>query len=370
MFIVARGGTFTICAMKLKAFVQSIRETAKKVKSYQLICGNQSGDLDSVISSISYALFADIHDPLNRHIPVLNFYKSDISSRKDLLLVLSQFEIHRDSLLYLDDLPSISSGVQGLVLVDHNKPTSNFNEFQITGIIDHHEDEHLAPDANPRIIQRCGSCSTLVAQYWTSQGVLLTNELVKFLLAPLIIDTSCLKHRAEEPDFVMFKEYQKFIDPLEINSWFEELQSAKFDITGLSMHQIFAKDYKLFEFGVGTDNVLKLVGISSIVKPYKWLVENYSDFKDQMDAYLKQQGLDIFVFMTSFEKDGEFNRELGYVTKDEASNTLMRLALDQNLRAELELDPIDNTHNVYRQLNVAASRKQVAPAIKRALERL
>jgi exopolyphosphatase len=303
-------------------------------------------------------------DPSKQYVPLLNFRKSHVLSRKDVMLVLAQFNIDKDSLFFIDDLQQLKP--QGVVLVDHNRPTSPLTDYKVCGIIDHHDDEHLFPEVSPRIVQRAGSCSTLIADYWLQQGVSLDNELVKFLLAPLTMDTRNLTARMEPIDVEIAKKYQEFISPTEITSWFTELQESKLDISGLSGHEVLAKDYKLFEFGVGTEEVPKKIGISAIVKPYSWLKSEYN-FQEELAKYLKDQQLDVLLFMTAFEQ-GQFQRELGYVVKDEGNELIMDLAFVSSLIEELQLELIEG--KVFKQNNVAASRKQVAPALKSALERL
>lgn len=350
---------------KIATFLQTLKEQVRV--PYSLVSGNQSGDLDSVVSSVSYAYFAAKDDPSQCFVPLLNFRRSELSSRKDIELVFSQLQISKDSLFFVDDLAHLQPP-QGLVLVDHNRPVHPLAQYTVTGIIDHHEDEKMFEDVTPRIVQRAGSCSTLVAKYWTGKGASLDDELAKFLVAPLVIDTHDLQSRMEQVDVEMAAKYAEFINPLEMTNWYTEIQEAKLDISGLSTREVLSKDYKQFELGVGTEEIPKKVGISSIVKPYSWLTNQHKDFKHELELYVQEQKLDVLCFMTSFEFDGKFHREFGYVTTDEPSKVLMRLALEKSLVEELQLSKIGD--QVYAQLNVAASRKQVAPAIKRALERL
>lgn len=344
--------------MKLHQFLATLKEAKKP---YRIVTGNQSGDLDSVVSSISYAYFAHLkNEPV---LPLLSFTRGELNARKDVALVLDRLDINKDSLLYADDLKKLDP--EGIILVDHNKPSDILSSFPIVGIIDHHQDEKLFFEADPRIVQTAGSCSSLVAQYWMNQGIQLDKDVVKLLLAPLVIDTRNLTSRVEKVDVEASKQYAEYVDPQFTSQWFHQIQDAKFDITGLTAEEILAKDYKLFEFGVGSDEIPKLVGISSIVKPLSWLKKEYG-LENELHKYLKDHELDILVVMTAFEDDG-FKREIGFVTSDEANQIILDLAL-KSLQTELDLHPIDRF--TYSQLNTAASRKQVAPAIQRALERL
>ena len=87
----------------------------------------------------------------------------------------------------------------------------------MVGIIDHHEDEGQFVESQPRIIRTCGSNSSLVFNYFyneffknnTSKFLETQLEAIKLLLGPLLIDTSGMTQKVEEPDTEAFSIYQK-----------------------------------------------------------------------------------------------------------------------------------------------------------------
>lgn len=57
------------------------------------------------------------------------------------------------------------------MLLDHNHfKVEDFDatKVRVRAIIDHHVDERLYPDASPRIIRPCGSCTSLVVDHFRS----------------------------------------------------------------------------------------------------------------------------------------------------------------------------------------------------------
>lgn len=358
---------------KINNFLKTLRTSIGSTQKYGLVSGNQSGDLDSVICAITYAYFSHQVDPQKPLLPFLNFARADLSARKDIELVFSSNGLDANQLYYVDDLEHLSPNE--LVLVDHNSPQGKIAELEleVTGIIDHHEDEGLFLNSEPRIIEKTGSCSTLVAKYWLEKGATLDSEVVRLLLAPLVIDTRNLTSRMETQDYEMAKKYASFIPAQDTTTWFTQLQEAKEDISSLTAREILTKDYKFFEFGVGSAEVEKNVGFSSVVKPFEWLLEHHTDFKDQMKKYLSDLSLDILVVMTSFEKNGNFCRQIVFIAKDESDKLLIKLAKDSKLDKELDLEVEQTTESgltIYNQKNIKASRKQVVPALKQALESL
>ena len=106
---------------------------------------------------------------------------------------------HAD-LLALDDLPylraSLARKVGGFVLVDHPVILSEFGEdgaSKVIGLIDHHSDRHTYPNANPRIVEMTGSCSSLVAQELLNAGTQIPTELASLLLSVIALDTDSFR---------------------------------------------------------------------------------------------------------------------------------------------------------------------------------
>lgn len=294
--------------------------------------------------------------------------------------MFKQHDIDTKNIFFTDDLTELKSASE-LILVDHNTVQGKVKDLgiKVVGIVDHHEDEGISTDANPRIIQKAGSCSSLVFKYWydlIDDKSLFNGEIVKFLLAPLVIDTGNLTSRVEKVDTDVFKIYENYLDDVDTGAFYKDVRAAKDDIEGLSLEDIFLKDYKYFEFEVGSGDVVKKVGISSVVKPLAWLKDSFPDLSSLSHKYLEDSGLDVFIIMTSFlDKEDKFKREIAVLASDESNELLLQLSVD-SVKEYLELEPQPQLSSdspkfqAYIQKNLAASRKQVAPSFKRALERL
>ena len=100
-------------------------------------------------------------------------------------------------------------------------------------------------------------------------------------------------------------------------------------------------------------------------------------FVQRLEKFMDDKQLDVFAIMTSFTKDGKFQRELFVLASSENDTTaqiehFVRTAKEQLELVEIPLhdgpSPRDVWRKAWRQGNVSMSRKQVAPMLRSALE--
>lgn len=391
--------------MSVRLFLQSVRKSLEvQSKSHRLhfVTGNQSADLDSVVSALSFSYLSYKYDS-SVAIPLINIPRKDFKLRRDIKLVLEAQEITEDQLYFIEDFKSITQGHSKveITLVDHcNLQGETLHEYAqqdrlvVKSIIDHHEDEQVFLDAVPRIIKPNGSCSSLVFNYWSpkiNESILKENnaEIIKLLLAPLIIDTSNMSQKVEEDDKICMASYKKLLHADEVNvessdsfieDYFNTIKTAKKDLEGFKFEEILRKDYKQFKFnGIN-------VGFSSIGKSIYWLLKTYTneDILSGIEDICGFYNLDALIITPSFsDKQGNFRREL-MLTYDSNTPFINDLEAVHQKVSTLELN-LDVYHKskfvnriaelnsskvikIFNQKNLAASRKQIVPAFKQALE--
>lgn len=364
---------------QLKTFQAS--NTSQKLLN--IVCGNESADLDSIVSTLAYAYFSYIHDPSKYILPVVNIPRQDLKLRKDVTFLLGSHSISSDLLNFREDL--VNWQKQSLydinyVLVDHNDVPAITNDglTNIAGIIDHHKDlglhaESITKLSGPRIIQTAGSCSTLVFQYWNgilkhdSNSTEMVKEIVPLLLGALLLDTDNMKNKVEPVDQAVFEQYKRILgSSFNTDSFYQQLRTAKDDINGLSINDILRKDYKEFRFA---SNVR--CGIASVVKSLEWINEQYGEdsIENACEKFMTEHSLDIFIIMNSFTRDGTFSKQIAFISENDS----LLNELFKDLIPKLQLESIRNVSKrklkCYRQGNVKASRKQVAPYVQESLEK-
>ena len=306
----------------------------------------------------------------------------------------------------------------------------------VVGCIDHHEDEHAVATrgegeeeggGEPRIVEKAGSCTSLVLRYCQSawealsasatpashgqqEGAAVPSEteaegggvaeqwdsqLAKMALASILVDTGNLqaKGRVEEVDrwAVTFLEEKirlsssgRDVDVWDRGKFYEEIDAAKRNIDHLTLHEILSKDYKFWdEGGEG-----KRVGISSAVKPLRFLVDKGAEeegkggsgFEGAVEAFMEERGVDVFAVMTTFsERDEEgLRRELLLQARGVGVEGVEVFVQGAGRRLGLEGLVVGGLgrrrggegelwREVWRQGDAAASRKVVAPLLRGAL---
>ena len=311
--------------------------------------------------------------------------------------------------------------------MDHNKLQGALGSIygsRVHGVIDHHEEENFVlqgTDPEPRIIEKSGSCTSLVVRtlksVWDASssfslssgaahgqgevaiddsGVIQTwdAQIAKLALASVLIDTANLT--AEGKVFPVDREAVQYLEAKiqsstrEARTWerlkfYKEINTAKGDIEGLAFDDVLRKDYKEW-----IENGQKL-GISSVVRPLSFLVPKAFEanpmdnqemsFDAAMANFTDTRDLSIFAIMTaptSMRKG--FQREL--LLDARSSMAPVAAKFFSQAIAELGLEDLDvpgvNVYNtsgdgpgvfrrVWRQKDVSKSRKQVAPLLRRAM---
>ena len=306
--------------------------------------------------------------------------------------------------------------------MDHNKLQgslgSQYSQL-VHGVIDHHDEENVIPlvtAPEPRIIEKAGSCTSLIVRYckptWDSisgmstssgashgQGESAVNDsafterwdaqLAKLALASVLIDTANLtaSDKVEEADRQAFRYLEGNIQ-LSANdaklwdrdNFYGELDEAKRRIEHLTLEEMLIKDYKEW-----TDNGMKM-GISSVVKPLAFLVQKGTknagshSIEKALDSFMIDQNLTVFAIMTAFKSEkGDFQRELllqalepAFINADifsKAASTELKLeGLELDAARQIEPSPDHPWRNFWSQKDLTKSRKKVAPMLREALK--
>ncbi|MCJ1229850.1 Exopolyphosphatase [Toensbergia leucococca] len=419
------------------SLITAIRQSTKLT----FVIGNESADLDSLTASLLYAYFRSLAPPRTAfsplYIPLINIPASDLRLRPEYTALFHHANISASHLITLDDLPALSVLENTLqpentrwILVDHNKFQGVLGPIyssRVHGVIDHHDDEKMVPqktDPEPRIVQKCGSCTSLVIKYfrpaWETissasisagaahgQDDSLANDttfsrtwdaqLAKLALASILIDTANLaaagKVEAVDREAVEYLEARINLSLKDVKTWdraafYKNITEAKLDIGALKFDEILRKDYKEWVEGG------KKLGISSVVKPLQFMVTKAVEespqggerdaFNDAVKNFMNAKDLSVFAIMTtSVSAKGHFRRELLLQTTPNAAPAATKFATDAAADLQLEslqvggisetADEIGGNaetamwRRIWLQKDVAKSRKQVAPLLRKAL---
>ncbi|KAG0226229.1 Exopolyphosphatase [Actinomortierella wolfii] len=378
----------------MNSFLESIRPrlSSEPDAPVLIVTGNESADLDSIVSALTTAYFLQQSRPNTICVPFINTAHADLVLRNDTVYVFELTKVDTSLLFFRDELNTtlakISTDQLSLFLVDHNLLSgslSQWNNVPVTGIIDHHVDEGLYLSATPRRIEMVGSCTSLVAETFLQELKTSVNPgdrtyIAQLMLGPILIDTGNLNpalKKAKPLDFAMHSSLMPLAGWGDTDFYYKAIHEARKDTSKLSCYDLLRKDYKEWTVTTPSGESVK-VGISSVVG----LVQKYikRDGKDAvheaMHRWSNERELDLFMALWQDdlgEGQGGFQRQcliepclagFAYLCSAlEASDMkLQRIAdLDTN-------DFVDSGGRVYQQLNTTWSRKQIWPFVEKLLQ--
>ena len=371
----------------------------------------------------------------NLYVPILNIQSADIYLRPEFLALLPCANIEPSDLITLDDLASISHPSAELkpentkwILVDHNALQGSLGErygSRVQGVIDHHDEESVIPmhtGDEPRIVEKSGSCTSLVTgycrEYWdklpmsaisleglvpeeeitagdTADDRVCDAQLAQLALAPVLIDTANLTSKSKvtlhDIRAVSYLEAKIAMSPqIAVNydrgAFFEKINNAKQDVERLALGDILRKDYKEW-----TENRKHKLGVSSVVKSLSWQINHAgvqgtssssnnhnTNFFNTIRAFVDDRKLAIYMIMTAFtDPQGRFQRELFVWAVNPSCNDSLEL-FSKRAKEEIGLEdwheedigfPRDDLVHlrIWVQKNVDKSRKQVAPLLRQCM---
>ncbi|KAL0089399.1 hypothetical protein J3Q64DRAFT_1808655 [Phycomyces blakesleeanus] len=363
-------------------FLDSIHaELAKKSDKTKLVIvtGNDSADLDSIISALTYAYISQKSnkDPLTIYVPLVKVPKEDLSLRPETSFVFTKAGIDAEKLVYIDqiDLGRVASEYDARVfLVDHNRLTAPFGEDwndRVIGILDHHIDEGQYKWANPRRIEIVGSCTSLVVLHFEDlfKQEEYAEDLSKLVLAPILVDTIGM-----EPSFgkltptdvaafnVLLNSSPVNTSDYTTNSYYYDIEKYKSDVKGMSTRDLLRKDYKEWVvngFRIGTSSLpWYLQGWLLHHGPEQAIADTWK--------FAEERNLDLEVILTSYDhsrdvEGGPYKREIGLFVKNNKMDCIKK-------DLENGKTPPDSRIGLYDQHDVKLSRKQIWPLIQSLIE--
>lgn len=314
-------------------FLKRTHEEVKKRGTVHLVLGNQSADLDSIVSAIAIAYSGCFE---GFYIPLINIPKDELFLRKDVLHVFDTLDIDPDVLLYREDLEPLTGFGKSvfITLVDHNElaPGQEHLGKLVERVIDHRHDGNVGYPLMPeseKIIKRNASNSTIVAQI-ISEHCCLSPQAAYMLLSAILLDTRNITNLlVSDEDIATANMLKAIAGEYYSDSLFDILYQLRHDVHDLSPDLILRRDYKLFNEGK------LLYGMATIPTEVSWSVENltvwhgaFIELAEKQNIHLLctigYRGLDrtliVYIpdqklakaFQKHVKKTSELNRELAF----------------------------------------------------------
>ncbi|XP_053387745.1 uncharacterized protein LOC123542835 isoform X2 [Mercenaria mercenaria] len=337
-----------------------------------VVIGNEACDLDSTVSAITYAYFLHTKNKEENTItiPVVNIPETHFRLRMETTHFFNKLNIQPRSLLFKDHVDFgrwYTEERLQLTLVDHNVLTGTDVQYEdcVVEVIDHHVRERPVHDSVRVKLDSVGSCCTLVAEELLNDPDFEIDETVAELLyGTILVDTINRSPEAGKitlRDEVALSQLENIIPNVKGDNLFEELQAAKFDISGLLNMEILEKDLKM------VNGTAMTIAMCSVTMDMKELLER-PNFKTDLDEFCQQQNCEVIVIMTLVtNEDGKPDRQLSVYSQNRIFRDQIADTLDNSEDIDLELEPLEPPFDditVFSQGNVKASRKKVMPILK------
>ncbi|KAE8364150.1 hypothetical protein BDV27DRAFT_172548 [Aspergillus caelatus] len=429
------------------------------------VIGNPSADLDSIISAITYSYFANNTD--RHHVPLINL--PNVPSGSELRRLRPEFV----KALWLSTHPPArdeqpweeTSESAGAILHDHILTVADFNthlkengkvdgeyqinadavlvdwnalpngtldgrkgkgsldglptvEFNVIGCIDHHQDDgFLRPDIEPKVIEKSGSCTSLVIHTLNKRGrwsegrakeaqaprMAAEEQVASLAVTPILIDTANLTAKdkvtqfdTRAVDFLTPKFNKETTDKDKLYAQVLEAKQNSLDL--LTVDEILDRDYKQWVETSSREPGTPLnIGFCSMVRSIPWVVRKAGSPQEFLDAvyeFAAKRELGIVVVMAAFSSnDDKFHRELFVCALDEGlavdalknfvkqSSSQLGLeewssldgdgeALSKAIHNSLNSDGTHKWRHIWTATDITKSRKQVAPMMREAVTSL
>ncbi|CAI5734342.1 unnamed protein product [Peronospora destructor] len=323
--------------------------------------GNEAADADSIVSSLTYAFMHAQQHSDTLHVPVLPITRAELTLRCDVAALFEALDVDTDALVFVDEFPWDIKAKVKVTLMDHNafsnKKIPPVDGMKVIEIVDHHSDlgQHLGAekrevafaDGNALVASTC----TLVAErlekvaHHDAHKLLSTMLLGVIALDSINFDPSAKKVTPRDVNAAQKLEKVAFAKKEELFKWLEAQKFNSAHWKAFTLENCLQVDYKEFTFA-------KKVGISVVLVDLETLVLKSKDaaaLRKRLSTYCKLNVLAFVVVVAMFmTPDGQ-----------EGSLLLNPLQLPETHRHEHAA--------AFNQLNVGASRKQIAPLIQRAL---
>jgi len=331
-----------------------------------IVAGNESADVDSAVCSIVLALLTSID------VPLVQCSREALERKLDVKWALEQSEVNIRYILFIDEFThwaQKSDAQVGLSLVDHHQVPTSLKQHMSQGrmvikCVDHHEPA-LSWNKQGDMVHiktQVGSCASVLAILTECQYRESVKEWCPVLLMyAVLLDTQngVATYGKTTPFDVQLLSHRG--DPRKRARTFQHLQTLRDDQSAFTVIECLENDYKQHVH----------VGIAMLREPIFRFVKR-PHFEQEVTSFVKRHHLEHLLFMTLFmDADGEKHRELALVSlprmDDDAKRSLMQVLQQCKTLQWYGVGSFvtgDVVGPVYKQGNLAASRKKVMPLVQ------
>lgn len=363
-----------------------------------VVIGNESGDLDSVVSTLTLALHLNnvetdsliIPSEYRRAplivVPVINIDSAELKFKTEVTYWMEKNDIDMNNLIFRDEiylgpLHAVDGLDKHFVLVDHHVAK---DYEKVISILDHRPMSQTAKwlSSCHVDIRGVGSCATLVSEairrdFQEDDNLHnLDNELYKevfqLLYGAIVLDTLNFNEEADlahqlDVDNVQFIERFLKIENVTQHrrALYRALVTARADVSSLKPIDMLFKDLKIVK---GINGVVAIAGVDVL----KYI--NLETAGNDLKSFATIFEVDLFIFVGFVPNDDSFEKQLGFINTGDAElfdrvyDAVLTMKTPDLLLEKMDVDFLGG--KFYRQKNLKASRKQILPVVQSVLNEM
>ncbi|XP_067938667.1 exopolyphosphatase PRUNE1-like isoform X2 [Watersipora subatra] len=372
-----------MAALSFESFIstrkQALTGSSGNTTKLDIVIGNESCDLDSAVSALSYAfLLQHQKNPDQQFIPVLNVPRRDYPLKTEVVFLFTKYGINQLDLIFLDDIEALrrNGRYNGVHLVDHNVTSTSLSDMEahVKTIVDHHH--HDCPINNKDFvkIEMVGSCTSLITNlFYERIRSVESDKLAQMLRATILTDTVCLRESAGKVkplDIAMVErlEQEFAMSSTSREEVWREVMDAKSNITGFTTEQLLRKDSKTFT--VSTSTISSTAYMSSVSLSVQGFLER-DDIMRAISNLMLQNGARLLAILCNGGSDGVSSKHFILYTADNNLRSKLMHMVDCDPDLQFTDAPSISGYDelaVRKLKNVQISRKQVLPKLRSFLQ--
>ncbi|XP_026279117.1 exopolyphosphatase PRUNE1 isoform X1 [Frankliniella occidentalis] len=343
-------------------------------KNIHIIMGNESCDLDSVVSALCFGLYQDSPDKIV--IPLLNIENDEFPLRTEVTYLLHENGVPSNLLVFRDqiDLAALrDSGRLRLTLVDHHALPERDRALadSLVAVIDHRpldvEASRAFPPGMDLDVRTVGSCASLVAERILRQAPhLLDAQVANLIRGTVLLDTACFSPQADRTtpvDVAAVEACESVSNTEDRATTFDRIVCARKDVSSLSSFQILHKDMKVVR-GV------PLPGMPLLVHDFLKRPDVGSALSEFCTKHASAAAVVIGMSFSESSGTSSLRRDLAVYSLGGAEQPAGQLIEALRAEEDLQLSPAPCSIpgvTLFDQRNAKLSRKQILPVVQRVL---
>ncbi|XP_062455786.1 protein prune homolog 2 [Rhea pennata] len=362
-------GSSIFSPVDLSQLLQAEENRSKRLEKVHVVLGNKSCDLDSLISSLTYAFFLDkVSPPDVLCLPVLNIPRRDFSYFTETRFILEELNIPESFCIFRDEINLHQLNAEGklsLTLVNGSMLTSEDKSLESAVVKVINPDEQC--DGSLEL--QASSSSLVVKEILQEAPELITQQLAYLLRGSILFKCMSLEPEriTEQQEKVLSMLEEKFPDLPPREEIISVLQETQFNSqTGINIEEVMLKDLKEL-----SDGEIK-VAISTVYMTLEDCVLHRS-LVGGLKAFIDKYGFDVLVILANCLSDEEQTKRqiIVYSENLELGNQVC-CELEECQNPCLELDPLEcgcDQILVYRQENSLVTCDQILLLVKEVINR-